>query len=247
LRREIDWPMPDDKAEGKGSRQIRIPEVRLMLDWVAKTAARGRGKVVVLHPAEALNAHSASALLKTVEEPPAGTRLVLTCSDPLAILPTVRSRCQRVVLAAPAEVDALEWLAGQGVTRAAVLLAAAAGRPLDALALAREGVDAAAWEALPHQLARGQAASLARWPVPRLLDTLFKLGHDLLARTGGAAPRYFAAASLPEGVDLSALAAWVAELKRIARSADHPWNEPLMTDALVARTQALLAARARPA
>jgi len=243
LRREIEWPLPDDKPEGKGSRQIRIPEVRLMLDGVSKTAARGRGKVVVLHPAEALNEHAASALLKTVEEPPALTRLVLTCSDPLAILPTVRSRCHRLTLPAPGRDDALRWLTDQGVARPEVLLAAAAGRPLDALALAREGVDAAAWEALPRQLAEGRGGALARWPVPRLLDTLFKLGHDLLARHGGAPPRYFASAALPESVDLAALAAWTGELKRIARHADHPWHEALMADALVARTQALLARR----
>jgi DNA polymerase-3 subunit delta' len=245
LRRELEWPLADDKDEGKGSRQIRIAEVRTMLDWVATTASRGRGKVVVLHPAEALNEHAASALLKTVEEPPAGTRLVLTCTDPLAILPTVRSRCHRVLVPAPAAPEAQDWLAKQGLARAEVMLAAAGGRPLDALMLVREGLDAAAWEALPRQLARGAAAALPRAGVPRALDTLFKLGHDLLARTSGAVPRYFPAASLPERVDLAPLAAWSAELERIARHAAHPWNEALMLDALAARTQALLAGPAR--
>ncbi len=245
LRRELQWPLADDTDQGKGSRQIRIAEVRTMLDWVAKTAARGRGKVVVLHPAEALNEQAASALLKTVEEPPAGTRLVLTCTDPLAILATVRSRCQRVQVPVPAPAAAQAWLVAQGVAHAEVMLAAAGGRPLDALALLREGLDAAAWQALPRQLARGAAAALPRAGVPRLLDTLFKLGHDLLARTSGAAPRYFPAASLPERVDLAALAAFSAELQRIARHAAHPWNEPLMLDALAARTQALLAGPAR--
>ncbi|MBE0549226.1 MAG: DNA polymerase III subunit delta', partial [Rubrivivax sp.] len=83
LRRAHDWPLADDKGEGedakrKPSRQIRINEVRSLIDWSTRTSARGRGKVAVLHPAEALNAQSANALLKTLEEPPAGTRLVLT-------------------------------------------------------------------------------------------------------------------------------------------------------------------------
>ena len=105
-RRETGWLLADDKPEGdeakrKPSRQIRIDDVRGLLDRVTKTSSRGRGKMVVLHPAEALNTHAASALLKTVEEPPPGTRLVLTCSDPLHVMPTVRSRCQQSVMPLP--------------------------------------------------------------------------------------------------------------------------------------------------
>lgn len=249
LRRETGWLLADDKAEGeegkrKPSRQIRIDEVRAATDWVSRTSARARGKVWLLHPVEALNEHSAGALLKTVEEPPAGTRVVLTCSDPLAILPTVRSRCQLVRLAAPSVDAAHGWLAAQGVARPEVLLAGCGGRPLDALALARQGIDAGAWEALPAAVARGELGALAGWPVPRALDALFKLCCDALARSAGAPTRYFDAARLPADADPARLAAWAAELGHIARHADHPWHEGLMTDALVARAQAALMPRA---
>ncbi len=249
LRRETGWLLADDKPEGeegkrKPSRQIRIDEARAATDWVGRTGARGRGKILVLHPVEALNEHSASALLKTVEEPPAGTRVLLTCSDPLAILPTVRSRCQIVRLAVPDADAASRWLAGQGVARAEVVLAGCGGRPLDALALARQGIDAQAWEALPAAVARGQLDALAGWPVPRALDALFKLCCDALARSAGAPPRYFDAARLPADADPVRLAAWAAELGRIARHADHPWHEALMAEALVARAQAALVPRA---
>lgn len=256
LRRETGWLLADDRAEGeegkrKPSKQIRIDEVRAAIDWVGKTSARGRGKVWVLHPVEALNEHSASALLKTAEEPPAGTRLVLTCSDPASILPTVRSRCQRVVLPAPDAAQARDWLQTQGVLRPDVLLAACGGRPLDALALVREGVDAAAWESLPAAVSAGRPGALAGWPVPRALDALFKLCHDALARASGAPTQYFEARLIPATVPLERLAAWSAELQRIARHAEHPWHEGLMADALVARAQAALAGRtvrpARPA
>lgn len=247
-RREREWLLADDKPETEGkrkpSRQIRIDDVRAALEWASKTSARGRGKVWLLHPAEALNEHSSSALLKTTEEPPAGTRVVLTCSDPLAILPTLRSRCHRVLLPVPEREVALAWLAGQGLARPEVLLAACAGRPLDALALARDGVDAATWEALPRALAEGRPGALAGWPVPRALDALFKLGHDALARAAGAPTRYFAAASVPEGASLAQLSAWVRELMTLARHADHPWHEGLMADALAARARAALAPRA---
>jgi len=244
-RRDTGWLLADDRPEGdegkrKPSRQIRIDEVRAAIDWVGRTSARGHGKVWALHPLEALNEHAASALLKTAEEPPVGTRLVLTCSDPQAILPTVRSRCQRVALAPPTADEALRWLAAQGLARPEVLLLGSGGRPLDALALAREGVDAAAWEALPEAIAQGRQGALAGWPVPRALDALFKLCCDALARSAGAPTRYFEARRVPAGADPARLAAWAAELQRIARHADHPWHEGLMADALVARARAAL-------
>jgi DNA polymerase-3 subunit delta' len=244
-RREFDWPLADDKPEDEGkrkpSRQIRIDEVRAAIDWVGRTSSRGRGKVWLLHPVEALNDHAASALLKTAEEPPAGTRVVLTCSDPLAILPTVRSRCHRIELAAPPRSAALDWLAAQGVARPEVLLDASAGRPLDALALAQEGVDAATWEGLPAALAAARPGALAGWPVARALDALFKLAHDAVARAAGAPTRYFVAERVPATGSPLRIATWVRELQRVARHAEHPWHEGLMADALAARAHAALA------
>ena len=241
LRRLHDWPLADDRPdteEGKRkpSKQIRIDEVRALIDWSTMTSARGRGKVAVLHPADSLNLQAASALLKTLEEPPAGTRLVLTCADPAWLLPTVRSRCQTLPLGAPAAAAAVTWLQSQGVASAAdaaVLLAACSGRPLDALALLQDEVTAAAWAALPQAVARGQAASLAGWPVPRAVDALMKLCHDALARAGGGAARYFPEDALPARADPVALAAWSRELQRVARHDEHPWNEGLLIDALV--------------
>lgn len=251
LRREKAWPLVDDKIEGddaerKPSRQIRIDETRSLVDWVYKTSSRGRGKVVVLHPAEALNAHSANALLKTLEEPPAGTRLLLTAGDPSLLLPTVRSRCQNLVLPAPTAASASEWLAGQGIAEPAVLLAACSGRPLDALALAQAGVGADVWSNLPQAVARGHIAAFAGWPMPRVLDALHKLCHDAMARAAGGPTRFFAADRLPAAADLDKLAAWQQELARVARHDEHPWNEGLLLDALVTAGAAALAGGKRP-
>ena len=156
LRRQHAWLRVDDKAEGddakrKPSKQIRVDEVRSVIDWVFKTSGRGRGKVVVLHPAESINSQSANALLKTLEEPPPGTRIALTCADPALLLPTVLSRCQLLRLSAPQRPEAEAWLQQQGVDGADVLLAACAGQPLDALKLAQSGVKAAQWSALPAE------------------------------------------------------------------------------------------------
>jgi DNA polymerase-3 subunit delta' len=247
-RREHDWPLPGDKPESdssrKPSRQIRVDEVRLLIDWVFKTSARGRGKVAVLTPGEALNPQSANALLKTLEEPPPGTRLIVTTPDPQRLLPTVRSRCQALRLAEPDGAAAQDWLAARGVAEPAVLLAATTGRPLDALALHEAGVPAAAWRQLPQALAQGQGRAVQGWALPQLLDVLFKLCHDAMAVAGGAAPRYFPEGSVPAGASTARLRAWSLDLQRVARHAAHPWNEGVLADALVAA--AARALRPRP-
>lgn len=226
----------------KPSKWILMDEVRAALDWVATTRSRSMGKVVLLHPAEALQTVTANALLKALEEPPAGVRWLLSCSDPERLLPTVRSRCQWLELPAPTAHASLAWLQAQGVADPAVLLAAGGGRPLDALALHQAGVKAATWAALPRALACGQAAAWAGWPLPRVIDALQKICHDLMAVAVGAAPRYFDAATLPRGADVAALAGWAQALGRAAASAEHPWSEALRVDALVMQGRQAVAA-----
>lgn len=246
---ERGWITEDEATNGgkrKPSKWILIDDVRAALSWVATTRSRDRGKVVLLHPAEALQTVVANALLKALEEPPAGVRWLLSCSDPERLLPTVRSRCQRLVLPAPTAGEATDWLQAQGVGDPAALLAACAGRPLDALALHRAGVDAAAWAALPAALARGHAAAWSGWPLPRAIDALQKLCHDLMARAAGGTPRYFPADALPAPrAGVAPLAAWAAELARVAQQAEHPWNEALLLEALVGRGREALATLAR--
>jgi DNA polymerase-3 subunit delta' len=245
LRRAFDWPLVDDKPDSdeskrKPSRQIRIDEVRALIDWSTKTSARGRGKVAVLHPTDALNLQSANALLKTLEEPPLGTRLILTTADPVQLLPTVRSRCQLQALPAPPVEVATGWLNDRGLVHADVLLAACSGRPLDALTLAQAGISGETWAALPAAVARGHAAALAGWPVSRSLDALHKLCHDAMALAAGGSPRYFPSGSVPRRGRLPALALWSQELDRVACHDDHPWNEGLLLDALVQQGAAAL-------
>jgi DNA polymerase III subunit delta' len=245
-RRELGWPLSIDKpesAEGerrKASRQIRIDDVRCAIDWITRTNSRGRAKVVVLHPAELLNLQSANALLKTLEEPPAGARLVLTAADPARLMPTVRSRCQQILLAEPPAAQALAWLQGQGVPGAEVLLAATGGQPLRALEMSRTGIDAAAWSSLPQAVRRGQTAGFQGWPLPRSIDALQRLCHDLLCTAAGAAPRFFPAASLPAVTAVEPLLQWQRSLSRVARHDEHPWSEGLLLEALVHEARAAM-------
>ncbi len=251
LRADLGWggdeePADTDRAaKRKPSRDIRVDDVRRAIAFAQTTSARGRGKVVVLHPAERLNGVAANALLKTLEEPPGDARLVLSCAAPDALLPTIRSRCQALALALPETEMASAWLAQQGIDEPAVLLGAAGGQPQDALAWAAEGIDARTWAALPRQIAQGDAAGLAAWPLPRLVDMLHKLCHDLMRLAAGGEPRYFPRAALPaKPVPLARLAPWAKALAAHARSAEHTWNAGLMAEALVQQARQAFAAAA---
>jgi DNA polymerase III subunit delta' len=245
----LGWADPaadDDEKESKKkpSREIKVEAVRAAIDWSQRTSARAKAKALLIHPAEAMNLVTANALLKTLEEPPGSLRLVLTAHDPEALLPTVRSRCQRLPLAAPARADALAWLAGQGLVGAEVLLAAADGLPPAALALAADGIDAALWQRVPGLARQGLPGPLAGLPIPRVVEMLGKLCHDLMAAAAGAPPRYFDAESLapalePAPPSMARLADWSRALAQAARHDDHPWNAPLRIEALLARVAAL--------
>jgi DNA polymerase-3 subunit delta' len=235
LRQSLGWAEPDEEgAKGaKPSKEIQVAAVREAIAWSQQTPSRGREKLVLIQPAQAMNAVTANALLKTLEEPPRSLRLVLCTSDPELLLPTIRSRCQRLRLAGPSPDEALAWLRVQGIDGAETLLAAAGGRPLDAISLTAEGIDAALWQRLPQLLARGDAAALSGMAVPRVVETLQKLCHDAMARAAGGAPRFFAAETLPPAASMDALAGWAKSLARIARHDEHPWQAPLLIEALV--------------
>jgi DNA polymerase III subunit delta' len=234
-------------SKAKPSQEIKVDAVRRAVNFAQVTSARGRGKVVVLHPAERMNGIAANALLKTLEEPVGDTRFLLSCAAPDALLPTVRSRCQRITLGLPPIADATAWLATQGVADAAVMLAAAGGQPQEALAWSQQGIDAALWARLPALVAQGLAQPIAAWPLARVVDALQKLCHDSACVAAGAAPRYFPAASITAGARPAALNEWMSELRRIARHAEHPWNAGLVVESLVQQGQrALATATKRP-
>ena len=232
-------------SKAKPSSEIKVDAVRRAVNFAQTTSARGRGKVVVLHPAERMNGISANTLLKTLEEPVGATRFVLSCAAPDALLPTIRSRCQSVTLSLPPAAEATAWLSGQGVADAGVMLAAAGGQPQEALAWSQQGIDAALWARLPALVTQGLPQALAAWPLPRVIDALQKLCHDSACVAHGAAPRYFPAACIVPGADAPALNAWMAELQRVARHAEHPWNAGLLLESLVQQGRRALAAAAK--
>ena len=92
------------------STQIRIEQVRELSAELALTAHQGGYKVGILSPADSMNRFAANALLKTLEEPPKATLLVLVVSQPSRLPATILSRCQRVRIRAPERAQAVAWL-----------------------------------------------------------------------------------------------------------------------------------------
>ncbi|WP_140633934.1 DNA polymerase III subunit delta' [Methylibium rhizosphaerae] len=238
---QSDEPATDGEGrKAKPSKEIKVDALRAAVAFSQQTSARGLAKVVVLHPAERMNAISANTLLKTLEEPPGIARFVLSCGDAEGLLPTIRSRCQSVRLALPEPALALAWLAEQSVAEPELMLAAAGGQPLSVVDRAALGLDAAVWKKLPSLVTRGEASALSGWPLPLVVESLQKLCHDALLAAHGAAPRYFPAGSVGAGHNVAELTQWAAELRQAARHAEHPWNAGLKLEALILRGQQAL-------
>ena len=247
----LGWPLPEkaqaeiDDKKRKPSQEIRVDAMRDAVEFTQRTSGRGKGKAVLVYPAEQMNAVTANALLKTLEEPPGDARFVLATEAAHQLLPTIRSRCLGHTMTWPAQADMLQWLQSQGLAAdaATAFLRAAGGRPDDALAVARSGRSPQAWASLPQAVARGDVTALGDWTPAQAIEALQKLCHDLLAVAVGAAPRYFAAADLPKPPPLAALTRWSKALAKEARTADHPFNAGLMLEALVAQARNTLHSR----
>jgi DNA polymerase-3 subunit delta' len=108
------------------SREIVVDQVRDLVDHrLSMRRFEGRRRVVLIDPADAMNVQAQNALLKTLEEPPEATTLVLVSSSPDALLPTIRSRCLRVTFAPLPEAVIRARLEAAGQPPEAARLAAA--------------------------------------------------------------------------------------------------------------------------
>lgn len=247
----LGWPLPEkaqaeiEDKKRKASREIRVEAMRDAVEFAQRTSGRGRGKAVLVYPAEQMNHVTANALLKTLEEPPGDVRFVLATEAAHELLPTIRSRCLGHTMQWPDSGPCQQWLMEQGVApdAAQALLRAAGGRPDDALALARAGRSPQAWSLLPKAVARGDVSALAEMEPAQAVAALQKLCHDLLAQHVGAQPRYFAPADLPEPPGVGPLTRWSRALAKEARTAEHPFNAGLMLESLVAQARHTLNSR----
>jgi DNA polymerase-3 subunit delta' len=216
----FDPPPKDDKEAEKRSlgepfeakRNIPVETIRQMKARLTTRPTLGSRRAVILDPADLLEPNAANALLKSLEEPPAGTFFLLVAHRPARLLPTIRSRCRVLRFAALGDDEVAQVLAREApeadaATRTAAV-AAAAGSPgaalefvtqdlgtLDALMrrIAREGD--------PHFGLRGKlAAEIGARPDRERIAAVLDLARATLARMADDADR----ASIPAIVEAHA-------------------------------------------
>lgn len=251
-----------EDGKKKASQQITIDQVRALDEFLNVGTHRGGLRIIIVNPTEAMNRATANALLKTLEEPAPNTLFLMVSSDPMRLLPTIRSRCQVVPVPLPSATRAEQVLADHGVADARRWLALAGGAPGLALEWATSGQ--ADWlEVLIRRLAAGQAVeplmlagelekavkdSKGRLTLKAVVDSLQKWLIDLMLAGNGLNVRYF----LPQAATIAGLAAMIPPARLMQayrnsivrrREAEQPLNARLFLEGLFLDYRALFANR----
>lgn len=213
---------PNPKT-GRMRTEIVIDDVRGVIDFLHLKAAASPWRVVIVDSADDLNRNAANALLKVLEEPSANTVLLLLSHAPQALLPTIRSRCRKLVLQPlPHDLAAAELAARFPDIKPQdreLTVATAGGSLGQAIRMIEQG---------GVGLLREIGALLASWPK---LDAglLHKLGDKLGGR--GQEAQFDLAVEL--------LGWWFARMARMAATGETPETQLFEGEtALVARMQA---------
>jgi len=210
------------------SRDIVVDQVRELVDRrLSLRRFEGRHRFVLLDPADAMNPQAQNAILKTLEEPPPDTTLVLVSSSADGLLPTVRSRCLRLPFA-PLPDDLLEErlvAAGRSPEAARLAVTMAGGSLGKALALDEEAMKerrAAVLEAaeLPPDDARPWIAFAALHGAKRerareVCELLLVWLRDVLARAAAGESAPIALADLEGATTAAARQGPESALRRI--------------------------------
>jgi DNA polymerase-3 subunit delta' len=193
----------DDKgekaqAEGKPfelARSIRIKQIRAMQRRLATRPTLGSRRAIIIDPADDLERYAANALLKSLEEPPAGTYFLLVTHRPARLLPTIRSRCRTLRFPMLSEAEIAAMLAEEGLPPDPQAIAAAEGSFGAALRFAEQALAPIA-RVIAGLLAGGDSGmtgcgELARLIGPRAdrerVQAVLDLAQALTARAARAA------------------------------------------------------------
>ena len=192
---------PDVLLIEPSPREIRIDQVRLLVQELARRSFDSGARAVLLDDAHLLRTEAANALLKSLEEPPPGTHLFLITASPEALLPTIRSRCQTLRfggLPTALLIDHLRQRAGLDADEARLRAALAGGSLGAALQFESDEYRERRDELLgllESRLVSDQGARLALaerladWDDPAgALTTLRSLLRDVAALRSGAQP-----------------------------------------------------------
>lgn len=245
-----------EPAKAKSS-QIRIDQVRELQPALTVTAHRGGRRVVIVDPAEAMNVFTANALLKLLEEPPAGVVFLLVSAQPQRLLPTLRSRCQRWDFPMPEADAVLPWLQREYPATPTELLALVGGAPLAAAVLGEQGGEALRARLVsdlaglagndPVRLAgqweswlKSREALAGGLDMPTLVLWFQRWVTDLASLRLGGRVRFFpdqqrVLETLAARLGKAAASACYNEALALRRVAQHPLNARLMLEDMLLR------------
>jgi len=229
--------------KAKKKTQISIAQIRELSDFLSLSSHQNNGlRIVLIHPAEALNPASANALLKMLEEPLADVMFILVAHQLQRLLPTIISRCQQVKMPVPNEAQSLTWLENKGLKNAAQRLAYMEGSPIKVLS---EQADEEGLQKIWNLLAQGSrmepqlAASIViSNSVEAGVIALQKWIFDLLAVKLCHQVRYHvqqlnALQALAEKVHLARLFEFQKKTNELRKLASHPLNHELQMESLL--------------
>lgn len=236
----------EEKAGGKKtSREIAVDQIRDLSSFANLSAHCGGYRIVLIHPAEAMNNSAANSLLKTLEEPTEKLLFLLVTHKPQQLLPTILSRCLAIPVATPTPETGAKWLAQQGAKSPEQALAQTGFAPLQALDWTKsgEGVEERAiLLAAICQPSRLEVLALAeklRRGIPvYIIHCLQQWVHDLASAKMTGKVRYFPEQStllvkLAQDVTVPSLLRFQKELQDARRAAFHPLNPRLFLESLL--------------
>lgn len=238
-----DDPGNDNEARPTGKTWITVQQVRALSDFVTLSSHRAGLKIVLVHPAESLNTASANALLKMLEEPPPGVLFILATAHARRLLPTIVSRCIRIMLPLPTLAQATAWLHQHNISEATDKLAYAGGQPLTVLAM--DDAQKRRLHAFQQELTQGKHMNVfaitglfGRDDMAVALDALQKWVHDVAAAKLATQVRYHLKSAQPiqriaGEVHLPRMLRFQRRLDEAKRHAQHPLNVELQLGALL--------------
>lgn len=227
----------------KKKTQISVAQIRELSEFLNMSSHRSDGsRVVLIHPAEALNLASANALLKMLEEPAQGVIFILVTHQLQRLLPTIISRCQKISMPIPSDALALAWLNEQGVLNAKEQLAYLDGSPIKVF---NEQLQFSQLSEIWRLLAQGgklqphiAAPTLIANSVETGIIALQKWIYDIVAMRLSRQVRYHAMhvtalQAQADKVNLSRLFQLQKKVEALRKLALHPLNHELQMESLL--------------
>ena len=223
------------------SQQIGIDQIRKLNDFVYMPGHQEGYKIVLIYPAEAMNPAAANALLKKLEEPPENVVFMLVTHQAQHLLPTIRSRCQQIVMPVPDVETSVAWLKQQSVNDPQTSLAAAGFSPLMALLLDK-GEHAAQYEQFIQHIGNPNrldplslAEALQQMDLSVIVNWLQKWCYDLISYRLAGTNRYYPKQlstinSLSGKIDLLECLAFTRALNSKQQLSRHPLNPRLFLE-----------------